>query len=127
MKNTGYLPILILLIMLTALHHSCTKTIDPPVTPPDTLEVDSLPYDIIWQTPQNITDSSGSFSPHFTPVIIGELVMNANDVYGRGDDLDTITAYNKETGKVVWKWSDFVLSKKNVSGNAVDQNILYVT
>ena len=116
--------------MLNALHHSCTKTIDPPVTPPDTLEVDSLPYDIIWQTPQNIRDSSGSYSPHFTPVIIGDLVFCANNVFSDFlyyKDIDTVTAYNILTGEVVWKWSDFISSKKNVSGNAVDQNILYVT
>jgi len=130
MKSIIFLSILFSAQMLLQLHYSCT--IDPPdipvdTTKSDTIKVDSLLYDIIWQTPQNITDSSGSFSPHFTPVIIGDLVMNANDVYGREDDVDTITAYKLETGEVIWKWSDFVSSKKNVSGNAVDQNTLYVT
>ena len=83
MKTFAGINVVLIFIVSVNLLCSCTgdPPVDPPIDPVDTTKTDSLPYDIIWQTPQNITDSSGSFSPHFTPVIIGDLVMNANDVY----------------------------------------------
>ncbi|HRQ31167.1 MAG TPA: PQQ-binding-like beta-propeller repeat protein [Saprospiraceae bacterium] len=128
MKIIAYLPFLVIFIL--SFNINCGCTVDPPVDPGDTTKTDSLPYDIIWQTPQNITDSSGSYSPHFTPAIIGDLVFSANNVYAdflNDKDIDTITAYNIHTGEIIWKWSDFQSSQKYVSQNVIGDNIVFVT
>lgn len=128
MKKFVLYPVLLTALTFALLVSSCRT--DTPEVPVITTPADSLPFDIIWKRPLNITDSTGSHSPYFKPVIIGDVVINANNVYKElwiSNRQDTVTAYDLKTGRTVWKWSNFTTKEKSVSHNAAGSDFLCVT
>ena len=105
---------------------SCCKVnyIDPP--PIDNPSIDSIPYNLIWETPL-FSDTTGSYSPFFPPIIIGDNVIYASN-HSDKEEIDSIKAYDLMTGEVKWGWSDFKSTYHKWTSNVVynDKN-LYVT
>jgi len=111
-------------IFLTILASSCCKVnyIDPPIDNPS---IDSLPYNLIWETPL-FADTSGSYNPFFPPIIIGGNVIYASN-HLRDENIDSVKAYDLLTGKIKWVWSDFKTQKKRASFITYDEHDFFVT
>lgn len=104
---------------------SCCKVnyIDPPAI--DNPSIDSIPYKLIWETPL-FSDTSGSYNPHFPPVIIGNSVIYASN-HLRDEYIDSIKAYDLKTGEIKWVWSDFKTDVKATSKIVHNNKNIYVT
>ena len=104
MKSLFYL---FLLSWLSLSYSCCELTGDCPPEPPDidtTKKQDSLPYDIVWQTPLH-PDTLFSVTTYVQPKIYMDKVIFDRRVRRSGSQ--EILAFNRHTGKLGWTWNDY--------------------
>ena len=116
--------IFIIIILLSTFFSSCCKInyIDPEINNP---VMDSLPYKLIWETPL-FFDTTGSYSPHFPPVIIDDVVIFASN-HLHDERIDYVKAYDLKTGEVKWTWSDYKIIERWTSSICNNKDYLFVS